>query len=82
MRVEYNRRACTGWFQCVQKWDALEMNMMAGKADLPSGEETEDEVFVVEVDGAEAEAAIDAAEACPVDAIAVYDDGEQVAPES
>lgn len=82
MKVEYDRLACSAWFQCVQEWDAFQMNMAAGKADLEGADETEDGVFVREVpEGAEDEA-VAAAESCPVNAITVYEDGEQVAPES
>ena len=79
MRIEYDRDTCIGMFQCVEEWDAFEKNLDDGKADLAGSEETDDEVFVREVP---ADAELDAkfaARACPVDAIAVYDDdGEQV----
>lgn len=81
MRIEYNRLACTGWFQCVQEWDAFEMNMAAGKANLDGGAETDDSVFVREVSEDEEAHARAAAEACPEDAIVLYDDdGEQLVP--
>ncbi len=81
MKVEYDRNACSGWFQCVQEWSAFEMNMAEGKADF-SGADQENGVFVRDVpDGKEDEAKA-AAESCPVDAIAVYQDGEQIIPES
>jgi ferredoxin len=81
MRIEYDRRACTGWFQCVQEWDAFGMNMAAGKATLEGGEEAADGAIVREVPPHEEEHARAAAEACPEDAIALYDDdGEQLVP--
>lgn len=80
MKVEYDRSVCAGWFQCVQKWDAFEMNMAAGKADLEESEETEDGIFVRDIPEDLKEAAEDAANSCPVDAIKVYEDGEQIAP--
>jgi ferredoxin len=82
MRVEYDRSACSGWFQCVQEWDAFSMNVAAGKADFEGAEENDAGVMVRDVpEGAEEEAKA-AAEECPVDAIIVYEDGTQVAPES
>ena len=81
MKVEYDRTACAAWFQCVQKWDAFEMNMTAGKADLEDAEETEDGLFVREIPTGAEEKARAAAEACPVDAIRLLDDdGEQILP--
>lgn len=81
MRIEYNRAACTGWFQCVQEWDEFEMDMSAAKAVLSGAEETDDDVFVRAVPPEKEEEASEAAEACPVDAITVYDsDGEQLFP--
>ena len=79
MRIEYDRDTCIGMFQCVDEWDAFEENRDAGKADLAESEEAEDGLFVREVpEDAELDAKF-AARACPVDAIAVYDDdGEQV----
>jgi ferredoxin len=82
MRVEYDRTACTGWFQCIQEWDALSMNMAEGKADFDGAEERESGVFVRDVPEDAEAAAKAAAESCPVDAIAVYEDGEQIVPDS
>ncbi|WP_340098505.1 ferredoxin [Salinibaculum salinum] len=81
MRIEYDRDTCIGMFQCVAEWDAFEEDKDAGKAVLRDSEETEDGMFVREVpDDAELDAKF-AARACPVDAIAVYDDdGEQLIP--
>lgn len=81
MKVKYDKSACHGWFQCIQHWDALEMNAPEGVADFPMGEETEGGVLVADVpDDQEAEAKA-AAEACPVDAIVVYsDDEDQLVP--
>lgn len=80
MEVEYDRAACNGWFQCVQEWDAFDINMQEDKAELSGASESEDGVYVRQVPAdAEAEAKA-AAEACPVDAIVVFEDGEQIAP--
>lgn len=81
MKVEYDRVACNAWFQCVQEWDAFEMNMAEGKAEFEGAEETEDGLFVREVPEGAEEKAKAAAETCPVDAIVVYEDGEQIVPE-
>lgn len=79
MHVEFDRDTCIGMFQCVAEWDAFEENPDAGKADLAGSEEAEPQTFVREVPP---EAELDAkfaARACPVDAIAIYDDdGTQI----
>ncbi|WP_311170257.1 ferredoxin [Halobellus ordinarius] len=78
MKIRYDRETCIGMFQCVEEWEAFEKNVDAGKADLAGGEEIEEGVFELEVpDGEELDAEF-AARACPVDAIELYDDGEQV----
>jgi len=81
MRVEFDRDTCIGMFQCVAEWDAFERDEDAGKAVLAESEEDEDGLFVREVpEDAELDAKF-AARACPVEAIAVYDDeGEQLVP--
>lgn len=80
MKVKYDRSVCAGWFQCLDHWDELEMNVSDGKADLPIGEETSDQMFVCEVpEGQEADVR-GAAKACPTNAIHVYEDGERVFP--
>ncbi len=81
MRIEYDRDTCIGMFQCTAEWDAFERDEDAGKAVLAEAEEREDGVFVREVpEDAELDAKF-AARACPVEAIAVYDDdGEQLVP--
>ena len=79
MQVEFDRDTCIGMFQCVAEWDGFEKDMDAGKADLVDSEETEDDIFVAEIPEGEELDAKFAARACPVDAIAVYDDdGEQI----
>jgi len=78
MRIEFDRDVCIGMFQCVAEWDGFEEDADAGKAILRDSEEVEDGVFAREVpEDAELDAKF-AARSCPVDAIAVYDDGEQV----
>jgi ferredoxin len=81
MRIEYDRDTCIGMFQCVAEWDAFEKDTDAGKAVLVGGEEAGEDLFVREVpEDAELDAKF-AARACPVDAIAVYDDdGERIVP--
>jgi len=81
MRVEFDRDTCIGMFQCVAEWEAFQKDEDAGKAVLVESEETEDDVFVREVpEDAELDAKF-AARACPVDAIAIYDEeGEQLIP--
>ena len=79
MYVEFDRDTCIGMYQCVAEWDAFEKNLNDGKADLVDSEEPETDVFVVDVPEGEELDAEFAARACPVDAIALYDDdGEQV----
>lgn len=80
MRVEFDKEACEGWFQCTQEWSAFTMNVQAGKAELEGATESEDGVVVREVPEDEVEAAISAAEACPIDVIRVYDGDEQIVP--
>jgi len=81
VKIEYDRDTCIGMFQCVAEWDGFERDEDAGKAVLVDGEETDEDIFVQEVpEDAEFDAKF-AARACPVDAIAVYDDdGEQLIP--
>ena len=81
MHVEFDRDTCIGMFQCTAEWDAFQRDEDDGKADLLDSEEQEADLFVREVpEGAELDAKF-AARACPVDAIALYDDdGEQLIP--
>lgn len=80
MEIEYDRDTCIGMFQCVAEWDGFERDEDAGKAVLVGGEEREDDTVVREIPADEELDARFAARACPVDAITVYDDGEQVIP--
>ncbi|WP_181687045.1 ferredoxin [Halorhabdus salina] len=81
MRIEFDRDACIGMFQCVAESDAFERDEDAGKAILVGGDESEDGVVTLDVpEGDELDAKF-AARTCPVDAIRVIDDeGEQVVP--
>jgi len=80
MRIEYDRDTCIGMFQCVHEWEGFEQDLDAGKAVLVDGEDR-DGTFVREVPEGQEAAAEAAARACPVDAIALYDDdGEQIVP--
>lgn len=56
------------------------MNMAEGKADLASSEKANG-VFVREVPEGKEDEAKAAAESCPVDAIVLYNDDEQIHPE-
>ncbi|GGL47135.1 ferredoxin [Halocalculus aciditolerans] len=79
MRIEFDRDVCIGMFQCVAEWEGgFERDSNAGKAVLVDSEEVEEGVFSRDVpEDAELDAKF-AARSCPVDAIRVYEDGEQV----
>lgn len=81
MKVEFDRDACEGWFMCVEHMDDFEMNISEGKADLVGSEETGESVFSLELSEANRDDAVDAAQACPENAIRVYQDDQQIAPE-
>jgi len=78
MRVEFDRDTCIGMFQCVEEWEKFESDEDAGKARLVGSEERDDDVYVLDVPEGEELDAEFAARVCPVDAIRVYDDDEQV----
>jgi len=80
MRIEFDRDTCIGMFQCVAEWDGFEKDEDAGKAVLVDGEEIEEDLVVLEIPEDEQLDAKFAARVCPVDAIAVYDDGERLIP--
>jgi len=82
MRIEYDRAICNGWFQCVQEWDEFEMDIQEGKANLDGAENTSGNIFVRDVPEENEDYALAAVESCPVNAIKIYDDGEQIAPDS
>lgn len=80
MRIEYDRDTCIGMFQCVAAWEGFERDEDAGKAVLVDGEPVGTDRFDREVpEAAELDAKF-AARTCPVDAITVYEDGEQILP--
>lgn len=54
------------------------MNLGEGKADLVDADEIEEGVFEREVPEGEEDAARTAAESCPVDAITIVEEGEEV----
>jgi ferredoxin len=78
MKVRFDRDTCIGMFQCVAEWDAFEKDQDEGKADLADGEEAEPGIFEREVPADFELDAKFAARACPVDAIEIHEDGEQV----
>ncbi len=80
MKIEYDRDTCIGMFQCVAEWEGFERDEDAGKAVLVNGEERDSDTFVREIPADEELDAKFAARVCPVDAITVYDDGEQIIP--
>lgn len=80
MEIEFDRNTCTGMFQCIHEWEAFEQNLDAGKAELADSTEQADGIFVRDVpEDAEFDAKM-AARVCPVEAITVYEDGEQIIP--
>lgn len=59
------------------------MDVAEGKAVLEGSEEIQDDLFVRDIGANLSDSAMAAAEACPVDAITVYDDdGNQINPEN
>ncbi|MFB6202333.1 MAG: ferredoxin [Halorhabdus sp.] len=80
MRIEFDRDTCIGMFQCVAEYEAFERDEDAGKAILVDGEERGDGVVALDVPEDEELDAKFAARSCPVDAIRVVDDGEQLVP--
>ena len=81
MRIRLDRDTCIGMFQCVAEWEeGFEKDEDAGKVTLLEGEEVDDQLFEREVpEDAELDAKF-AARTCPVDAIAVFEDDEQLIP--
>jgi len=79
MKIRLDRTTCIGMFQCVAEWeDGFERDEDEGKVDLLDSDEIEDGIFEREVpEDAELDAKF-AARVCPVDAIEVWDDGEQI----
>jgi ferredoxin len=80
MRIEFDRDTCIGMFQCVAEYDAFEKDVDAGKAVLVDAEEIDEDLFALEVPEDEKLDAKFAARSCPVDAITLYDDDEQLVP--
>ncbi|WP_128906023.1 ferredoxin [Halorubrum amylolyticum] len=80
MRVEFDRDTCIGMFNCVAEWEKFVEDTDAGKATLVGSDEAGDDLYAREVpEGEEFEAKM-AARVCPVDAITVYDDDDQIVP--
>jgi len=80
VRVEFDRDTCIGMFNCVAEWEQFVEDTDAGKATLVGSNKTNPDLYVREVpEGEEFEAKM-AARVCPVDAITVYDDDDQVVP--
>ncbi len=81
MHIRLDRDTCIGMFQCVAEWEAaFEKDEDAGKVTLLDSEAVEDQLFERAVpEDAELDAKF-AARACPVDAIAVFEDDEQLIP--
>lgn len=80
MRIEFDRDTCIGMFQCVYEWESFKRDEHAGKAILEGADEIEPDRFILEVPEGEEFNAEMAARVCPVDAITLYDDGEQLIP--
>ncbi|AKH96554.1 ferredoxin [Halanaeroarchaeum sulfurireducens] len=79
MRIRLDRDTCIGMFQCVAEWDdGFEADEDAGKVDLVESEEIDPGIFERDVpEDAELDAKF-AARSCPVEALAIRDDGEQI----
>jgi ferredoxin len=80
MRVEFDRDTCIGMFQCVAEWSGFEKDEDAGKAVLLDSEDVDDNTVIAEIDPEEELDAKFAARVCPVDAIRVYEDDDQLVP--
>jgi len=80
MRVEFDRDTCIGMYNCVAEWKKFVEDRDAGKATLVGSEEVGPRRYVRDVPTSEEFDAKMAARVCPVDAITVYEDDEQVVP--
>ena len=81
MRIRLDRNTCIGMFQCVAEWEeGFEENRDEGKVDLREADTVEAGVFERSVpEDAELDAKF-AARSCPVDAISIFEDDEQLVP--
>jgi len=80
MRVEFDRDTCIGMYNCVAEWEKFVEDRDAGKATLVGSDEVEPDRYVRDVPAGEEFEAKMAARVCPVDAITVYEDDEQIIP--
>lgn len=79
-KVVYDKKNCDGFFICsAQAPELFEELDEENKVDLVEGEEVSDDLFEREIDeGDITDAAIAAADGCPVDVIKVLDDDGNV----
>jgi ferredoxin len=80
MRVEFDRDTCIGMYNCVAEWEKFVEDRDAGKATLVGSDEVKPDRYVRDVPAGEEFEAKMAARVCPVDAITVYEDDEQIIP--
>ena len=72
-RVEYEKQGCIGAFACVAVFPESWEIGNDGKATLIKGKE-KDGKFYIEIDEKDLEKMKEAAEACPVNVIHIYDE--------
>ena len=80
MKIEHDQDICEGRFRCIQHWDDLKKNYSQFRIDIPNGEKLDDHTIEQEIAEEFEDAVKEAAQACPTDAITVYEDGEQIIP--
>jgi ferredoxin len=78
-RIEFDRESCIGAGACVAANADFWSIDPDGKANLKSAKyDTERKVWLLEIDDAEFQKNLDAAQVCPVNAIHVYKDDEKI----
>lgn len=77
MKLEFDKKKCIGSGACVaQSPFYFQLRKDEGKAVLQHAQQQDGDVFIADVEGGREEEAINAAEACPVNAIKVHHSGK------